>query len=1744
MDVYSEVGSILLKKFFYNREVYAKQVQALDGKVVYNTTYSSIDANKIRYMLLNKMSIMTYQQNLNKLRWLCFDFDIKSKVLDESYRFEDDKIYKNKLFSEVEVLCQFLKNKNINYLIEYSGNRGIHVWVFLNREISKELGYQIVNNIYENVNFKYIKKSEDEIALDLFPKTGTSKNNKIGLGVKIPLSYHLKSNHYSYCIENINEIRNISELNNEIMQNQLLLLINSKENDIKTLVDNLELKDIEEIVEYQPYVASMVENQSFRETLEQLKRCSIYRYILEKQIRDLTELDRTVLAGTLIRLRTNENDNYGIDCLIEYFSGDIEIYNEELTKSKLLMLGNLYPPNIKFLEKKYNMTCEYSKSNQIENAIHLLDNVDIKVINLDEKILEWIIKSEKAYLALNDEVPLNFIYDEINNLNYKNLLQDINKIKIGEYPKLESYRFVRNEEEKKRTLYSLSGKDRVLTSFIMKEINKMLYGMSSNSSYSYRLNNDMRVSDIFISWNKLWLKYIKAIQDKIYSKSYDEYYIIKLDLKGFYDNIEIEQLREILYSKPKELMEIAISNIPDSKMKEYKNMCEYLLNVTTQINMKGVPQGPAYARYLAEIYLAQVDNFIVSFLDDEFEYYFRYVDDMVILIQDEIRAKEIRKKISDKIGELGLEFNEKCLFGKVSEYKYDIINQDITKYFIDGINENTPQIIVDKAIEMVNDMLKKSKEEFDVKQLPFYLTHLIDEQYLCLKKDEIIEYIISTDVGRGSMFKHFYKNVFFKYYDESKKYYSQISGLSRGNFLNELSKHLDAISNEHIKEIIDFYNKEELNTYELKELYRIILLSGVECEFNLNLDTVFINFINIVSNTKSIKWNSKLLENFLSRLQRYNDVTQIIKILNNILENSKSINNNEILINTIYSITKYRWDEFDKSSLQYLYNFTAVMTLFLDNESKLKDIWKRLIDKFDGYQYDIKYNDWYKYDSNILRQDIRDDVLVCFLMSTFNEIGMNNEIGVTNIEKECAFYFIIYLFDMKSSKISDIRKILEERKLKFLLWCLEPEVRYFPSEKVALKNIYLNNRILLQKVNKLMIRSTTDVINNTVGKSNYKTEIEEEIWYKDEKYSYAILDLEDELLDFKQKLEYLNYFEAINFTVSIKNTAQFRNKYVNIFERGAFTRKNKEIYINVSKFDKALVIDKDKYIINNESNFLKQLLDTLCDAVIEDKVYDLGRTYKISNFKIDFVPSVIVKAYEQMSYVEKLDEEITKGIERYGEDIYSIELGKLQAIGKFLINEKVTNYSKEIQLLKYYNSLYKNDFEKFILYGNVEIKQDNLYELIKTIQNSIGKNMNYDEINYVNKYFEDEVKAILNIIGKEDIEALMEIENIKIERDITNSLSIKINGSKYKINELNYYEVASTNLFRRFEERDIFELINYQYTYKFENTIFKIPDVIIRILEIIDNKSGQFDKENYEINTSISNCQYYGEAVEVIKNQSDVDEYEAKRRIGKFLEHVEQKYFHVVLKVISRYKYMSEEELINFKEEIINKINTENTCIFPLKKLNDDNGLHQIILGKFKEEFDRNSINLRRFKDDYNLINTDKKIDQLVIVNDIAISGSQFKKNLTKLLNGEKAQNIQSVKKDELKKLIDKKVKIVLINCIYTDVFEEQVKDFLKTYNYSQDDIEFMGTKINYNDYLFKKVIENNKDRRLFQEFVRKYYNSFNEKIVGISFMDYFENIENDDTRNILVARYKSMPKFHILVFSYKTNIFKYRIDK
>ena len=149
-----------------------------------------------------------------------------------------------------------------------------------------------------------------------------------------------------------------------------------------------------------------------------------------------------------------------------------------------------------------------------------------------------------------------------------------------------------------------------------------------------------------------------------------------------------------LYAEPLPIIKESIDDLPEKKY--LKNIVEYLIAICKKINIEdyntGVPQGPAFARYLANLYLVNIDNFLNNELNSDYEYYSRYVDDIFIITESKLKAERILEQLSELIISIGLEINkEKTLLMNIKEYrmsgfleKYDNTNN----YFLRSIQHN------------------------------------------------------------------------------------------------------------------------------------------------------------------------------------------------------------------------------------------------------------------------------------------------------------------------------------------------------------------------------------------------------------------------------------------------------------------------------------------------------------------------------------------------------------------------------------------------------------------------------------------------------------------------------------------------------------------------------------------------------------------------------------------------------------------------------------------------------------------------------------------------------------------------------------------------------------------------------------------------------------------------------------------------------------------------------------------------
>ena len=123
---------------------------------------------------------------------------------------------------------------------------------------------------------------------------------------------------------------------------------------------------------------------------------------------------------------------------------------------------------------------------------------------------------------------------------------------------------------------------------------------------------------------------------------WNEYYILKMDIAKYFDNIN----KEILF------------NIIKRKIKD-KDLL-WLINeiLYAQKREKGLEIGNYTSQMFANIYLNEIDQYIKHEL--KVKWYFRYLDDSVILVKTKEEAKEMLEKIRNYLKEnLQLELNKK-----------------------------------------------------------------------------------------------------------------------------------------------------------------------------------------------------------------------------------------------------------------------------------------------------------------------------------------------------------------------------------------------------------------------------------------------------------------------------------------------------------------------------------------------------------------------------------------------------------------------------------------------------------------------------------------------------------------------------------------------------------------------------------------------------------------------------------------------------------------------------------------------------------------------------------------------------------------------------------------------------------------------------------------------------------------------------------------------------------------------------
>ncbi len=163
-----------IKNLFVVRDdCYPQQINGVNEYVVVKQRFSD---EIIRRHLEGSLTVGSFQidPKTNKVKWICFDFDGTLEIELEKSR----------------LLYSLLKERGFNPLLEFSGRRGYHVWIFV-EPVDARVAKQFANQI-----------AKDSGANEIFPKQEKIDNNEFGCQVKIPLGIHRASNKKTYFFNN------------------------------------------------------------------------------------------------------------------------------------------------------------------------------------------------------------------------------------------------------------------------------------------------------------------------------------------------------------------------------------------------------------------------------------------------------------------------------------------------------------------------------------------------------------------------------------------------------------------------------------------------------------------------------------------------------------------------------------------------------------------------------------------------------------------------------------------------------------------------------------------------------------------------------------------------------------------------------------------------------------------------------------------------------------------------------------------------------------------------------------------------------------------------------------------------------------------------------------------------------------------------------------------------------------------------------------------------------------------------------------------------------------------------------------------------------------------------------------------------------------------------------------------------------------------------------------------------------
>jgi hypothetical protein len=193
-DYPSEFLASFLERFRGRESVYALQFH--DGKKTgYRPIHQSLDSNLIERHLNGVMSLGVYVlQRDQRVSFCALDFDIRRAVLNTGV--EEISSLVRDLLPEVLDALKLVREAGFDPLLEFSGYKGFHIWMFFHEPVPANMVRQ-----YIKTRIQPSLRLSSRFQYEVFPKQDKVKDGGLGNLIKLPLGRHLASGRFSYLLD-------------------------------------------------------------------------------------------------------------------------------------------------------------------------------------------------------------------------------------------------------------------------------------------------------------------------------------------------------------------------------------------------------------------------------------------------------------------------------------------------------------------------------------------------------------------------------------------------------------------------------------------------------------------------------------------------------------------------------------------------------------------------------------------------------------------------------------------------------------------------------------------------------------------------------------------------------------------------------------------------------------------------------------------------------------------------------------------------------------------------------------------------------------------------------------------------------------------------------------------------------------------------------------------------------------------------------------------------------------------------------------------------------------------------------------------------------------------------------------------------------------------------------------------------------------------------------------------------------